>query len=63
MERMNALKDENTQLRNSHKDQLENQIETTKNDVSQILKSVTVNFHSMKAKNGTAICKQRKTNR
>ena len=44
MERMNALKDENTQLRNSHKDQLENQIETTKNDVSQILKSVTVDI-------------------
>ena len=40
MERMNALREENMQLRTTHKDQLESQIVTTKNDVSP-LKNVT----------------------
>ena len=35
MERMNALREENTNLRNTHKDQLEGQIQSTKNNVSQ----------------------------
>ena len=41
MERMNRLREENVQLRTTHKDQLESQIVTTKNDVSKC-KIVTV---------------------